>query len=135
GGPVDVTVDSVAADSLGARRAAQTAFELATGPNALSVLVTDQAIADARQALWDHRRGGGEPPGARAPPPPGPGASPPPPPRRRGRRGRSSCAGRTPTPPTWWHDYSAIEPQGHGAALDFRSEVCHEGRRRLRTSW
>lgn len=56
GAPVDVTVDSVAADSLGARRAARAAVELAAGPNALSVLVTDQAIVDARQALWDRRR-------------------------------------------------------------------------------
>jgi threonine dehydratase len=56
GAPVDAPVDSIAADSLGARRAAPTAFELATRPNVLSVLVTDQAIADTRQALWDHRR-------------------------------------------------------------------------------
>ncbi len=66
GAPVDVPVDSIAADSLGARRIARAALELATGRNALSVLVTDQAIADARQALWDHRRVVVEPGGAAA---------------------------------------------------------------------
>jgi threonine dehydratase len=56
GGPVDVTVDSIAADALGARRASRTAFELAQGPNIRSLLVTDDAIVEARRALWDCRR-------------------------------------------------------------------------------
>jgi threonine dehydratase len=56
GAPVDVPVDSIAADSLGARRASSTAFELAQSPQVRSVLVTDTAIVEARQALWDCRR-------------------------------------------------------------------------------
>jgi threonine dehydratase len=56
GGPVDVPVDSIAADSLGARRCSQMAYELARRPEATSVLVPDGAIAAARQSLWDHRR-------------------------------------------------------------------------------
>jgi len=55
-GPVDVTVDSVAADSLGARRASQMAYDLAVQSGAASVLVSDEAIVAARQILWDHRR-------------------------------------------------------------------------------
>lgn len=66
GAPVDVAVDSIASDSLGARRASRTAFELATGSNAVSVLVTDQAITGARQWLWDHCRVVVEPGGAAA---------------------------------------------------------------------
>lgn len=53
---VDVTVDSVAADSLGARRASQTALLLAQRGDARSVLVTDEAIVAARRELWDGRR-------------------------------------------------------------------------------
>jgi threonine dehydratase len=56
GGPVDVTVESVAADSLGARRVSQAAYDFAQHPDVVSVLVTDEAIVAARQALWDHRR-------------------------------------------------------------------------------
>ena len=56
GGPVDVAVDSIAADSLGARRVSRTAFELAQGSNIRSLLVTDDAIVEARRALWDCRR-------------------------------------------------------------------------------
>jgi len=56
GGPVDVSVDSVAADSLGARRASQMAYDLAVRSGADSVLVTDEAIVEARQSLWDYRR-------------------------------------------------------------------------------
>ncbi len=43
GGPVDEPVDSIAADSLGARRVSQMAFELAQRSNAVSVLVEDDA--------------------------------------------------------------------------------------------
>lgn len=56
GEPVDVTVDSVAADSLGARRTSATALELAQQDHTECVLVSDQAIVDARRVLWDHRR-------------------------------------------------------------------------------
>ncbi|MFI6416009.1 serine/threonine dehydratase [Streptomyces sp. NPDC050842] len=56
GRPVDVTVDSVAADSLGARRASATAVRAAQQDGVRSVLVPDAAIVRARQALWDDRR-------------------------------------------------------------------------------
>ncbi|MGW6390295.1 serine/threonine dehydratase [Streptomyces sp. NPDC055103] len=56
GEPVDVTVDSVAADSLGARRASAAAVHAARQDGVRSVLVPDTAIVRARQALWDDRR-------------------------------------------------------------------------------
>jgi threonine dehydratase len=56
GGPVDVTVDSIAADSLGARRVSQAAYDFASSPGVTSVLVTDDDIVRARQSLWDDRR-------------------------------------------------------------------------------
>ncbi|RSS56664.1 serine/threonine dehydratase [Streptomyces sp. WAC01280] len=56
GRPVDVTVDSVAADSLGARRVSATAVRAAQQDGVLSLLVPDAAIVRARQALWDDRR-------------------------------------------------------------------------------
>lgn len=56
GGPVDVTVDSVAADSLGARRASAMSHRLASDPLVRSVLVTDDAIVEARRGLWEDRR-------------------------------------------------------------------------------
>ncbi|MBP2401000.1 threonine/serine dehydratase [Streptomyces syringium] len=56
GRPVDVAVDSVAADSLGARRVSRTALEAAQHDDVHAVLVPDDAIVDARQSLWDHRR-------------------------------------------------------------------------------
>lgn len=55
-GPVDVPVDGVAADSLGARRVSQAAYALACEPNVRSVLVEDEAIVRARRALWDDYR-------------------------------------------------------------------------------
>ena len=45
GGPIDVPVDSIAADSLGARRVSRLAFELARSHGVTSVLVTDDQIA------------------------------------------------------------------------------------------
>src|SRR5690606_32235116 len=54
--PVDVTVDSVAADSLGARRATPLALEAARSDLVTSVLVSDDAIIAARQHLWDEHR-------------------------------------------------------------------------------
>ncbi|MFE2428403.1 threonine/serine dehydratase [Streptomyces sp. NPDC059373] len=53
---VDVPVDSVAADSLGARRVSATALRWAQHADVRSVLVPDEAIVAARQALWDQRR-------------------------------------------------------------------------------
>ncbi|HET6209946.1 MAG TPA: serine/threonine dehydratase [Jatrophihabitans sp.] len=52
GGPVDVRPESVAADSLGARRVSELAFELADQPRVRSVLVDDRNIVAARAALW-----------------------------------------------------------------------------------
>ncbi|GLF97935.1 threonine/serine dehydratase [Streptomyces yaizuensis] len=56
GRPVDVPVDSVAADSLGARRASAMALHAAQRDLVRSVLVPDAAIVAARQALWDDHR-------------------------------------------------------------------------------
>ncbi|MGW4894091.1 serine/threonine dehydratase [Kitasatospora sp. NPDC004240] len=56
GSPVDVPVDSVAADSLGARRATALAVAAAGRGGVRSVLVPDPAIVRARQALWEERR-------------------------------------------------------------------------------
>lgn len=54
--PVDVPVSGIAADSLGARRLGDIAFELATRTSPTSVLVSDDEIRAARQALWaDYR--------------------------------------------------------------------------------
>ncbi|MER7541089.1 serine/threonine dehydratase [Streptomyces sp. NPDC097704] len=56
GHPVDVTVDSVAADALGARRATSLAVAAAQESDVHAVLVTDADIVRARRALWDDRR-------------------------------------------------------------------------------
>lgn len=56
GRPVDVSVDSIAADALGARRASPMALRAAQDPGSRSVLVPDRAIAAARRALWDRSR-------------------------------------------------------------------------------
>lgn len=56
GKPVDVPVDSVAADSLGARRVSEMALHWAGRVGAESVLVEDAAIVAARQGLWDGHR-------------------------------------------------------------------------------
>lgn len=53
---VDVPVDSVAADSLGARRTWQGALEAAQHALVESVLVTDDELTAARRLLWDDRR-------------------------------------------------------------------------------
>lgn len=52
GAPVDVAVSGIAADSLGARRIGNIAFDLALRTGAVSVLVDDDAIEAARAALW-----------------------------------------------------------------------------------
>ncbi|WP_338674989.1 threonine/serine dehydratase [Streptomyces sp. SCSIO 30461] len=56
GRPVDVGVDSVAADSLGARRASSMALAVAQREHARSVLAADEEIVEARRELWDQRR-------------------------------------------------------------------------------
>lgn len=53
---VDVAVESVAADALGARRVSRTALAVAREADVRSVLVPDSAIVRARQGLWDERR-------------------------------------------------------------------------------
>ena len=56
GGPVDVSVSGVAADSLGARRVGDIGWALAERTNPTSVLVTDEAVIEARTRLWrDYR--------------------------------------------------------------------------------
>ncbi|MFJ5924944.1 threonine/serine dehydratase [Kitasatospora sp. NPDC092948] len=56
GRPVDVPVDSVAADSLGARRASATALWAARQNGVQTALVPDSEIVRARQLLWDGHR-------------------------------------------------------------------------------
>ncbi|MFG3498028.1 serine/threonine dehydratase [Streptomyces sp. NPDC047928] len=53
---VDVRVESVAADSLGARRVTPMALYAAQRYDVRSVLVPDSAIVRARRALWDDHR-------------------------------------------------------------------------------
>ncbi len=56
GGPVDVPVASIAADSLGARRCSAMAYQAARRQDVVSVTVTDDQIVAARRALWDECR-------------------------------------------------------------------------------
>ncbi|NXY96380.1 serine/threonine dehydratase [Streptomyces sp. BR123] len=56
GRPVDVPVDSVAADSLGATRVSADAFAAARQGDVRSVLVPDTEIGAARRALWEEHR-------------------------------------------------------------------------------
>jgi threonine dehydratase len=56
GRPVDVKVEGVAADSLGARRLGDIAFDVATRTGVRSVLVSDDEIVDARRELWEKYR-------------------------------------------------------------------------------
>ncbi|MFD0540390.1 threonine/serine dehydratase [Actinomadura luteofluorescens] len=56
GRPVDVEVSGVAADSLGASRAGEIAFAVASRTGARSVLVTDEAIIEARRFVWEEYR-------------------------------------------------------------------------------
>jgi threonine dehydratase len=66
GGPVDVEVQSVAADSLGARRAGSLAYDIAKQAVAEVVLVDDAAILAAQGILWRDFRVASEPGGATA---------------------------------------------------------------------
>jgi threonine dehydratase len=56
GHPVDVAVDSVAADSLGARRVGTIGFDVAVRQGVESLLVDDDAIVRARRRLWAEHR-------------------------------------------------------------------------------
>jgi threonine dehydratase len=56
GGPVDVEVSGIAADSLGATRLGDIGYAVAVRAGVRSVLVSDQDIIAARQYLWDRYR-------------------------------------------------------------------------------
>jgi len=56
GEPVDVPVGGVAADSLGARRLGEIAFDVVTRCGVTSLLVSDEAIVAARRDLWHRHR-------------------------------------------------------------------------------
>lgn len=66
GGPVDVTVESVAADSLGARNVGELVHEICRDTVEKVVLVADEAITDAQTRLWRDFRIAAEPGGAAA---------------------------------------------------------------------
>jgi len=66
GHPVDVEVDSIAADSLGARNCGPRVFEAARRTVASMVLVPDAAIVEAQRLLWRDLRAAVEPGGATA---------------------------------------------------------------------
>jgi len=66
GEPVDVQVGGVAVDSLGARRIGTVAFGLISAAGTRSVLVSDEAIVEARAALWRSLRLAVEPAAAAA---------------------------------------------------------------------
>jgi threonine dehydratase len=56
GGPVDVEVSGIAADSLGATRIGDIAYDVATRTGVVSLLVDDADIIEARRLLWDRHR-------------------------------------------------------------------------------
>lgn len=66
GAPVDVPVGGIAANALGARRIGDLPFGLAQAHLGASVLVSDDAIARARDWLWTQARQLVEPAGAAA---------------------------------------------------------------------
>ncbi len=66
GEPLDVEVAGVAADSLGARRIGAGGVAAARRAEAVSVLVPDEAISQARAALWRDLHVVSEPGGAAA---------------------------------------------------------------------
>lgn len=66
GAPVDVPVESVAADSLGARSAGALPFAIAREAVDHVALVTDEAIVAAQRLAWDRLRVALEPGGAAA---------------------------------------------------------------------
>jgi threonine dehydratase len=56
GKPVDVEVSGVASDSLGATRLGEIPYAVATRTGVQSVLVSDEAIIEARRRLWEDYR-------------------------------------------------------------------------------
>jgi threonine dehydratase len=66
GGPTDVDVNSIAADSLGARNTGELVYEICRERVDHVALVTDAAIRDAQKALWRDWRMALEPGGAAA---------------------------------------------------------------------
>ncbi len=66
GRPVDVTVESIAADSLGARNTGQMVYDIARQNVDHVALVPDDAIVTAQRLLWDRLRIAAEPGGAAA---------------------------------------------------------------------
>ena len=66
GRPVDVDVDSVAADSLGARNTGDLVYSICSRAVDHVALVTDEAIRDAQALLWRDYRLAAEPGGAAA---------------------------------------------------------------------
>lgn len=66
GGPTEVTVKSIAADSLGARNVGQLVHDVCAGNVSQVVLVPDEAIRAAQKALWQDFRLATEPGGAAA---------------------------------------------------------------------
>jgi len=66
GGPVDVQVGGVAADSLGASRLGELAYATAREHQTRSLLVSDEEIVEARRWLWRTARLAAEPGGATA---------------------------------------------------------------------
>ncbi len=66
GGPVDVPVGGIAADSMGARRLGTIAFEIVSRYKVQSLLVPDVALQRAQRQLWHVARLVAEPGGATA---------------------------------------------------------------------
>jgi threonine dehydratase len=66
GRPVDAPADGIAADSLAPRRVGERVFPIARRYVKQVVLVTDESIAQAQQALWSTLRVAAEPGGAAA---------------------------------------------------------------------
>jgi len=66
GQPVDVSVESIAADSLGARNTGQLVYDIARTNVDHVALVPDSAIVEAQRLLWDRLRVAAEPGGAAA---------------------------------------------------------------------
>jgi threonine dehydratase len=56
GGPVDVSVESIAADSLGARNIGQHVYDVASRHVGLAITVPDSAIRAAQQRAWQDTR-------------------------------------------------------------------------------
>ncbi|MEQ4716519.1 threonine/serine dehydratase [Nonomuraea sp. B19D2] len=66
GKPVPVEVGGVAADALGATKLGAIPFGILSSPRVRSVLVSDEAILQARRTLWARHRVAAEPAGATA---------------------------------------------------------------------